>query len=216
VSKVTQNKRKAFAKKHLAQRLTRWVVMDMKWFYEVGGGVHEAEQDLKGSPLKPEMLLRRKTGETKTQGLKVMFMACVSESKPIGLWEMKKKDWFKSRLKDGGPAKGIGAAYFNPFIKKIKKAAVKALGPGPIGIWLDNAKVHTSAYAGAELDKHFDEVVFQSPSSPEMSIIDAGIFPGIQVKADEKNATTTAQIRAAVHASRQSTSSAWPPVCAGT
>jgi len=40
--------------------------MDVKWVYEVGVGVHKAEQDLKGSPLKPEVLLRRKTGETKT------------------------------------------------------------------------------------------------------------------------------------------------------
>jgi len=48
--------------------------------------------------------------------------------------------------------------------------------------------------------KHFDEVMFQPPSSPVISMLDAGIFSNMQAKVDKKNATTTAQIYAAVHA----------------
>ena len=85
VSKVAQEKRYKFAKKYKHHKWARWVVMDMKWFYEVGAAGHEVEQDLLGPPLPPKLLFRAKTGETKTQGLKVMFMACVSEHKKIGL-----------------------------------------------------------------------------------------------------------------------------------
>jgi hypothetical protein len=200
VGKVTQEKRHKFSKKYKHVNWKRTVVMDMKWFYEVGAKGHEVEQDLEGSPLKPGLLFRAKTGETKCQGLKVMFMACVSEEKKIGLWEMKKEDWLKCKTKSGKPAKGIGAAYLLPFIKKIKAAATKALGPGPIGVWIDNAKAHTAEEVRAEFAKYFDFAVFQSPSSPEMNMLDAGVFPNMQAKVDQMNATTTAEIRAAVHA----------------
>ena len=52
-----------------------------------------------------------------------MFMACVSEHKKIGLWEMKKEDWAKCKTKGGKPSKSIGVEYFLPFIPKIKVAA---------------------------------------------------------------------------------------------
>ena len=128
-----------------------------------------------------------------------MFMACVLEHRKIGLWGMKKEDWMEFKTKAGKPVKGIGAEYFIPFIPKIKAAARKALGPGRIGIWIDNAKAHTAAAARAAFAKHFDNVVFQSPSSPEMNLLDAGVFPNMQAKVDQKNATTTAEIRAAVN-----------------
>lgn len=53
VSKVAQEKRYKFAKKCKHHKWTRWVVMDMKWFYEVGAAGHEVEQDLLGPPLPP-------------------------------------------------------------------------------------------------------------------------------------------------------------------
>ena len=43
-------------------------------------------------------------------------------------------------------------------------------------------------------------MVFQSPSSPEVNMLNAGVFPNMQARAGEKNATATAQVRAAVHA----------------
>ena len=113
---------------------------------------------------------------------------------------MKKEDWMKFKTKAGKPAKGIGAEYFIPFIPKIKVAARKALGPGRIGMWIDNAKAHTAAAARAAFAKHFDDAVFQSPSNPEMNLLDAGVFPNMQAKVNLKNATTTAEIRAAVPA----------------
>ena len=150
-----------------------------------------------------------------------MFMACVSEPKKIGLWEMKKEDWMKFKTKAGKPAKGIGVEYFLPFIPKIKVAARKALGPGRIGIWIDNAKVQTAAAARAAFARHFDDVVFQSPSSPEMNLLDAGVFPNMQAKVDLKNATPQQRFallspRCGRRPSRQSTSTTWPTACAGT
>jgi len=53
VSKVAQEKRYKFAKKYKHHKWTRWVAMDMKWFYEVGAAGHEVEQDLLGPPLPP-------------------------------------------------------------------------------------------------------------------------------------------------------------------
>ena len=67
-------------------------------------------------------------------------------------------------------------------------------------MWIDNAKAHTAAATRAAFAKHFDDVVFQSPSSPEMNLLDAGVFPNMQAKVDQKNATTTAEIRAAGNA----------------
>ena len=94
---MRKDKRLKFTKKFIG------LLMDMKWFYEVCAAGHEAEKDLQGSPLPPELLFRAKTGETKSQGIKVMFMACVSEHKKGRLWEMKKGNWekYKTKGKDG-------------------------------------------------------------------------------------------------------------------
>ena len=103
----------------------------------MGVGVQEVKQDLKSSSLEPTMLPRRKTGETKTQGFKVMFMAFVSEGKPIGLWEMKKEDWTKCKHEDGGPAKGHWRGVLSPLHQGDQGGNEEDAGSGPIGIWLD-------------------------------------------------------------------------------
>ena len=49
-SKVAQEGQYKFSQKYKQHKWTRWVVMDMKWFCEVGAAGHEAEQDLLGPP----------------------------------------------------------------------------------------------------------------------------------------------------------------------
>ena len=58
--------------------------------------------------------------------------------------------------------------------KKIAAAARKVMGRGKIGCWLDNAKAHHAKCVVAELEKHFDRVLFQPPSSPDMNMLDSG------------------------------------------
>jgi hypothetical protein len=184
---------------YLGQSFVRWVVMDMKWFREAAAGQYE--QDLEAPPVADDVRYKPKM-ETQTQALKIMFMACVSEKKKIGLWEMKKEDWVKHTTKSGKPAKGIGWKFLFPFLKLIKKEAVRILGPGPpIGIWLDRAPCHIAKETQAELLRLFgDNVVLQPPSSPDLNMLDSGVFPNMQRKVNLKGANSIVDIRKAVNA----------------
>lgn len=199
VGKIAQVKRHAFGKARLGQSFVRWVVMDMKWFRESAAGQYE--QDLYGLPVADDVRYKPKM-ETPTQGLKIMFMACVSEKKKIGLWEMNKEDWVKCTTKSGKPAKGIGWKFLFPFLKLIKKEATRILGPGPpIGIWLDRAPAHIAKETQAELARLFgSNVVLQPPSSPDLNMLDSGVFPNMQRKVNLKGANSIVDIRKAVNA----------------
>ena len=83
-----------------------------------------------------------------------------------------------------------------PFFKKMQEAARRKLDPGFIGIWLDNARVHTAC--AEYLGTLFDEVVFQPPSSPDTNHCDAGVFVNMGNKVRGLNVTTEDDIRAAV------------------
>jgi len=92
-------------------------------------------------------------------------------------------------------AKGITAAYLGPFFKKIKCAARKKLGPGNIGIWLDNATVHKACKP--LLEKLFQPVVFQPPLSPDTNLCDAGVFVNMANMANCEEPNTQEGIRKA-------------------
>ena len=64
------------------------------------------------------MKCKPKKAETPTQEIKFMFMACVSEHKKIGLWELKKKDWEKCTTSAGKQARGIGWKFLFPYLGK--------------------------------------------------------------------------------------------------
>jgi hypothetical protein len=134
----------------------------------------------------------------KTQEAKLVFLCAVPEEKPIGLWEMVKEDGGKFKTLGGKQAKGITAAYCPEFFKNIKTAARRVLGPGPIGIWLDNAKVHTACKE--LLEQLFDEVVFQPPSSPDTNHCDAGCFAHMGNMVHAASPKTKGDICAAVAA----------------
>jgi len=171
--------------------------MDMKWFREAAAGLFE--QDLDGPVVADDV--RYKQMETQTQALKVMFMACVSEKKKIGLWEMRKEDWAKFTTKKGTPSKGIGWKFLFPYLQKIKDDSVRVLSPGtPIGIWLDRAPCHVARETQAELTRLFGKnVVLQPPSSPDLNMLDSGVFPNMQKKVNLRGANSIVDIRKAVN-----------------
>jgi hypothetical protein len=82
--------------------------------------------------------------------------------------------------------------------KKIAAAARKVMGRGKIGCWLDNAKAHHAKCVVAELEKHFDRVLFQPPSSPDMNMLDSGVFPHMGRLVQDLGCVTKSEIRAAV------------------
>ena len=66
--------------------------------YQAAAGLYE--QDLDAPPVADDVRYRPKM-ETQTRALKVIFMACVSEEKEIGLWEMRKEGWVNCTTKSG-------------------------------------------------------------------------------------------------------------------
>jgi hypothetical protein len=48
-----------------------------------------------------------KKAETKTQGVKSIYLRAMSEETPVGLWEMAKEDLSKFKTKGGKKVKGI-------------------------------------------------------------------------------------------------------------
>ena len=193
VGKHAQEKRYAFCKEHQTADFSRWCVMDMKWFNEHRGT--QQYETWPGGEAPPEVQFTAKKGETRTQEVKLMFMAVVSESGPIMLQEM---SWEGHLTSSGKPAKGVTGSVLFPYIKKIKDAARQKMGPGPIGIWLDNAKSHTARIVKAEMEKHFDAVVFQPPSSPDVNMLDAGVFPHMGKLVEQKGCVSKEDIRRAV------------------
>jgi len=145
------------------------MVMGMMRFYQVGAAGHEVEQYLQGPPLPPELLFWAKTGETQNPGPQGDFRGVRFGAQEDQAGGHENRDWKKLKIKGGKPAKGIGTEYPPPLHQEDQEGGEEDARARPYRSWLDNAKAHTSADARAELDKHFDEVVFQSPSSPEMS-----------------------------------------------
>ena len=132
----TRGERNTFAAKHDGHSFVRWVVMHMKWFREVKKGVYQQKKG--GPPVPDDVKYKPKKAETPTQEIKAVFMACVSEHKKIGLWELKKEDWLQCTTSAGKPARGIGWKFLFLYLKAIymeaRRVAPSASGwtaPGP-------------------------------------------------------------------------------------
>jgi hypothetical protein len=121
------------------------------------------------------------------------------------------------KLKLDKLAKGVTGPVLAPFIKKIAAAARKVMGPGKIGCWFDNAKAHRADCVIAELEKHFDRVLFQPPSSPDMNMLDAGVFLHMGRLVQGVGCVTKPEIRAAVKKVLREggTAVVWVPACVG-
>ena len=74
----------------------------------------------------------------------------------------------------------------------------RALGTRLVAIWLDGAPAHTVAATRKELKELFDHVCLQTPKSPDLSMLDAGVFPWMERQQQESGATTKEEIRGSV------------------
>ena len=187
--------RHEFAIEHRDQDFERIVVIDQKWFCEGKTKMALQYQERPDHPIPRELKFIPKKAETKTQEKKIMVLCAVSENTTISMYEMVKKDYTKCRTQSGSLAKGITTEYLAPFFKKIKRTAQTKLGPGDIGIWLDNATVHKACKP--LLEKLFQPVVFQPPLSPDTNLCDAGVFVNMANMANNEEPNTQEGIRKA-------------------
>ena len=74
----------------------------------------------------------------------------------------------------------------------------RALGTRPVAIWLDGAPAHTVTATQRKLKELFDHVCLQTPKSPDLSMLDAGVFPWMERQQQESGATTKEEIRGSV------------------
>ena len=74
----------------------------------------------------------------------------------------------------------------------------RALGAGPVAIWLDGAPAHTVTATRRKLKELFDHVCLQTPKSPDLSMLDAGVFPWMERQQQKSGATTKEEIRGSV------------------
>ena len=72
------------------------------------------------------------------------------------------------------------------------------MGAGPISICLDRAPVHTAGVSRKKLEELFDNVYFQTPKSPDLSMCDAGVFPWMEREQQRRGARSKREIRATV------------------
>ena len=125
----------------------RTVFSDEKWFSEEKGRVLAFEARDSSPVPSPEKFVQ-KQAETATQRIKVMFLLCVTATKPIGCYELDFKIWNAANsatTKAGKAAKGITAAYLKPVLMKVARDAKKVLGPGPIRFLYDRAPAYQAA-----------------------------------------------------------------------
>jgi hypothetical protein len=174
---------------------SRVVVIDEKWFTEQKFKVPKVEHR-PGSPIKAPFVPHNK--ETRTQLEKLMYLAAVSSSGPIGIYEL---DWSKyfTTDKKGVKRKGrVDSQFLKPFWIKIRAAALKKLGAGPIVIWFDRTSCHTSAATRGFLEALGFTILTQSPRSPDFNMLDAFVFPALEKACDKAGAITKADIKKVV------------------
>jgi hypothetical protein len=190
LSHKTMQKRLAFAKEMVDADWTYLIWVDEKWFSEEkpGSKSYEARPS---SPVPAEVAFEASKAETSCQRIKIMYLSAVS---PRGRVMMLELNWKEEMNK-----KSIDSEYWSSKVAEIHAAAVALLGSDhPIGIVLDNAPSHKSRFTKAVLSEYFDPVIFQSPSSPDFNMLDAGVFPCLERKCNEKGARTKETIREAV------------------
>ena len=191
--------RYAFAKKVKGKKFTHILHADEKWFAE-----EKAEQmAVTARPSSPVARFRGKQAETRTQLEKLMFLTVVCEKKKIGQYELDFKEWNAVHVnsRTGKVAKGVTSDMLVPVLRKIARDARRLLGPSArIAIWFDKAGVHKSKATLALCHELFHEVILQPGKSPDMSMLDAGVFPWMEREVESRGATTKAEIRAAANA----------------
>ena len=191
---------RASSGKHAKWRLT--VVIDEKWFTEEKPtkATFLARAD---SPV-GDAKFKSKSKETKTQLVKLMYLCAVSPTHgPIYYHKLNWTHHVRYNAKTGReePAK-VDSKLLKPIWKKIHAAAVKKFGQSHhIRLVMDKAPSHKSkATAKNVKDAGFDELVLQSPTSPDFSMLDASIFPSLEKECNDQGAQTADEIEKAVKA----------------
>ena len=131
-----------------------------------------------------------------------MYLCAVSATKgPIGIYKL---DWthhvrYNAKTGREEPAK-VDSKLLKPIWKKIHKAATTKFGQGfDIRLVMDKAPSHSSKATKANvLEAGFEELVLQSPTSPDFSLLDASIFPTLEKECNKAGAQTKAEIEMVV------------------
>ena len=134
--------------------------------------------------------------------IKIMYLLCVTSTKPIGCYELDFKKWnaAKSALtKAGKPAKGITSTYLKPVLLKVAKDAQKALGPGPIRFLHDRAPPYRGVAKDNDVQAAFaGGVELAAGKAPDMSHLDAGVCKVMENAVEKEGAQTPDEIRKVV------------------
>ena len=83
-------------------------------------------------------------------------------------------------------------------VSRTRSVGPRALGTRPVAIWLDGAPAHTVTATQRKHKELFDHVCLQTPKSPDLSMLDAGVFPWMERQQQTSGATTTEEIRGSV------------------
>jgi len=192
--------RRASSGKHAKWDLT--VIIDEKWFTEEKP-VKAQVLARKGSPL-GKGKFKSKGKETRTQLVKLMYLCAVSPTKgPIGYWKL---NWSGHTRYDSKTGRDVPAKVDSELLKriwpKIHAKAVQKFGQShDIRLVVDKASSHTSKKTKQYVkDAGFDDLVIQSASSPDFSMLDASIFPSLEKECNKQGAQTVPEIEAAVRA----------------
>ena len=203
MSAPTMEKRFDYSTKELPKwPWPRTVVIDQKWFTEKKP-LKAKVLKRRGAPLKKPFKTKQK--ETKTQLRKVMYMMAVSPTHgKIGKWKLNWKGHTKiNKLTGATEPAGIDTEFMKPYWKKIKTEATRVFQRSDgIRLVLDKAPAHKSKKS-TEYILHpdygdFDEVTLQSPTSPDLNLLDASIFPSLERAMNKRKAFTESEIDAAV------------------
>jgi len=170
-----------------------------KWSSEEKG-TQLAFEVRKTSPVPANVRFKAKDAETRTQLIKIMFLLCVTSTKPIGYNELNFKKWSQEKgqkTKAGKEAKGITVAFMKP-IPKVAKDARKVLGSGPIKFLHDKAPCYQAIVAEGDKCGFDGGIEMAAGKAPDMSHLGAGVCKVIEDSVEAEGAGAADEIRAAV------------------
>ena len=93
----------------------------------------------------------------------------------------------------------LDSEFLKHFWIKIRQAARRKWGAGPLFLCLDRASVHRSVVTVKFLTHLGFTVISQTARSPDFSMLDAFVFPAMEGKCNQLGALTKEEIRVAVN-----------------
>jgi hypothetical protein len=184
-----------FALEHADTDMRRVVVLDEKMFTE-DKKRNMAFEARFSSPVPREQRFYQLAAETSTQLAKFMFITVMTEKGRVLCEEVWLDDEDNVNAK-GKKAKGMTAFVFRKILDKIKQTTNRQYGKNvELKLWMDRASCHKASVKYAET--LFEEVILQSPRSPDFNTLDAALFPLMERRQQQGAATSYAEIVATV------------------